>query len=230
MAALRGARRYQDYLLERARQLFPPRTPDAKIKALNFLLPHIRRMPSRIARDEFAMDAAQKLGIDSALVREELKQAAAKRRDSLGAQGTAPFTRAEQILLQAFSSPQSSALYHSAEAAWGKHQQDFTRMREDVREILDRLRSREPDADPMQSLEPEQRQALAGVLVSVHGADPEPEHVNSAILTMRRASLEQEQRATRAALQEAERAGKVEEILSLSVKVQQIASQLRSLG
>jgi hypothetical protein len=82
----------------------------------------------------------------------------------------------------------------------------------------------------MQALEPEQRQALAGVLVSVHGADPEPEHVNSAILTMRRASLEQEQRATRAALQEAERAGKVEEILSLSVKVQQIASQLRSLG
>ena len=90
MAALRGARRYQDYLLERARQLFPPRTPDARIKALNFLLPHIRRMPSRIARDEFAMDAAQKLGIDSALVREELKQAAAKRRDSLGGAGPRP--------------------------------------------------------------------------------------------------------------------------------------------
>ncbi len=66
-AALRAARRHQDYLIDRARQLFPPRTPEAKIKALNFLLPHIRRMPSRIARDEFAADAAQKLGIDSAL-------------------------------------------------------------------------------------------------------------------------------------------------------------------
>jgi DNA primase len=224
----RGAKEYMAAL--RARQLFPPRTPDAKIKALNFLLPHIRRMPSRIARDEFAMDAAQKLGIDSALVREELKQAAAKRRDSLGAQGTAPFTRAEQILLQAFSSPRSSELYQSAETAWNEHRQDLTRLREDVREMLDRLRSREPDADPMRALEPEQRQALAGVLVSVHGADPEPEHVNSAILTLRRASLERDQRAIRVALQQAERAGKVEEILSLSVKVQQIASQLRSLG
>ena len=69
-------------MIDRARQLHPPRTPDAKIKALNYLLPHIRRIPSPIGRDEFATDAAQKLGIDSALVREELKQAAARRRMS----------------------------------------------------------------------------------------------------------------------------------------------------
>jgi DNA primase len=40
-------------------------------------------MPNRIVRDEFASDAAQKLGIDSALVREELRQAARKRRDQV---------------------------------------------------------------------------------------------------------------------------------------------------
>ena len=56
----------------------PGRTADAKVKALNFLLPHIRRMPNRIQRDEFAADAAQKLGIDSAVMRQELKQAAAQ--------------------------------------------------------------------------------------------------------------------------------------------------------
>ena len=66
MAALRSAKRHSDYLIDRARQLFPGRTADAKVKALNFLLPHIRRMPNRIQRDEFAADAAQKLGIDSA--------------------------------------------------------------------------------------------------------------------------------------------------------------------
>ncbi len=65
MAALRTAKRHSDYLIERAQKLFPGRTPDAKVKALNFLLPHIRRMPNRIHRDEFAADAAQKLGIDS---------------------------------------------------------------------------------------------------------------------------------------------------------------------
>ena len=39
-------------------------------------MPHIRRMPDNIVRDEFAADAAQKLGIDSALFRQEIKQAA----------------------------------------------------------------------------------------------------------------------------------------------------------
>src|SRR6202162_1932174 len=35
MAALRGAKRHSDYLIDRARQLFPARTADAKVKALN---------------------------------------------------------------------------------------------------------------------------------------------------------------------------------------------------
>ena len=47
LAATRSAQGLPDYLIERARQLFPPRSPEAKEKALNFLLPHIRRMPSR---------------------------------------------------------------------------------------------------------------------------------------------------------------------------------------
>src|SRR5277367_6799927 len=40
-AAARTAQALPDYLIERARQLFPPRSPEAKVKALNFLLPHI---------------------------------------------------------------------------------------------------------------------------------------------------------------------------------------------
>ena len=43
-AALRGAKRYSDYLIERARQQFPGHTAEAKVAAMNFLLPHIRRM------------------------------------------------------------------------------------------------------------------------------------------------------------------------------------------
>ncbi len=78
-AAVRGAHRYMDYLIERARQEFPARTADAKVKAMNYLLPHIRRIPSPLQRDEFATDAAQKLGIDSAILRQELRQAAAQR-------------------------------------------------------------------------------------------------------------------------------------------------------
>lgn len=230
MAALRGAKRHQDYLLQRARLMFPPRTPEAKVKALNFLLPHIQRMPSRIARDEFAMDAAQKLGIDSALVREELKEAAAKRRDFVGGQAASPLTRAEQILLLAFSAPKEGELYQSAEAAYREHEADFAGIREDVREILERLRARQAGEDPMQVLtDAGQRQMLAGVLVSVHGADPELDHVEAAILTLRRASLEQEQRKLRQAIQEAERAGRADEIPQLAQRKHRVDLRLKDL-
>jgi DNA primase len=230
MSALRSARRIQDFLIDRALHLHPPRTPAAKIEALNYLLPHIRRIPNRIARDEFATDAAQKLGIDSALVREELKQAAAKRRDFIATPSTAPLTRAEQILLQAFSSPQTGELYRVADAAYREHEADFAKMRADVHEIVNHLRARPANADPMQSLsEPAHRQMLAGIFVSVHGAEPDVEHVQEAIMTVRRAALEQEQRSLRAALHDAERQGRGEEILPLSKRKQEIDMRLRQL-
>ena len=230
MAALRGARRHQDYLIERARQLFPPRSPEAKIKALNFLLPHIRLMPNAIARNEFATDAAQKLDIDSALVREELKQAAAKRRDFIATPAASPLTRAEQILLQAFSSPRGSEIYRVAEGAYRRHEADFVKMRSDVHEMVNCLRSRPESADPMQCLvEQGHRQMLAGIFISVHGAEPEVSHVEEAVMTVRRTSLEQEQRALRAALQAAERGGQVEEVLRLSQQSQDVSRRLREL-
>src|SRR5579859_2588063 len=80
-AAIRSARRKSDYLIDRARQSFPGASADAKIKAMNYLLPHIRRIPQKLERDQFAHDAAQKLGIDSAVLRDELRQAALKRQD-----------------------------------------------------------------------------------------------------------------------------------------------------
>ena len=81
--AIRGARRRADYLIERARQLFPGQSAEQKLKQLNFLLPHIRQSPQKLLRDQFAADAAQKLGIDSSVLREELRQAALKRRDRI---------------------------------------------------------------------------------------------------------------------------------------------------
>src|SRR5580698_7365816 len=60
--AIRNARPQADYLIERARQQFPGAGADQKVKAMNFLLPHIRRMPEKLAREQFAADAAQKLG------------------------------------------------------------------------------------------------------------------------------------------------------------------------
>jgi len=70
---------------------------------------------------------------------------------------------------------------------------------------------------------------LAGIFVSVHGAEPDVEHVKEATMTVRRAALEQEQRSLRAALHEAERQGRDAEILPLSKRKQEIDLRLRQL-
>jgi DNA primase len=102
--ALRHSQRYFDYLIERARGQFPVRTPEGKVKAVNFLLPHIQRVPSRIVRDELAHEIAQKLGIDSHVLRQELKHVAGTRSaTAIKAPAEAQITDAERILIRALA-------------------------------------------------------------------------------------------------------------------------------
>jgi DNA primase len=62
-------------------------------------------VPNRIVRDELAMEISQKLGIDSAMLRQELKHAAVTRSTSqLKAPAAAQVTGAERILIQALAS------------------------------------------------------------------------------------------------------------------------------
>jgi DNA primase len=103
--ALKNSQKYFDYLIERARTQFPVRSAEGKVKAVNYLLPHIQRVPSRIVRDELAREMAQKLGIDSSVLRQELKHAAANRSTaSLKAPAEVQITDAEKILIRALAS------------------------------------------------------------------------------------------------------------------------------
>jgi len=103
--ALKHSQRYFDYLIERARAQFPVRSAEGKVKAVNYLLPHIQRVPSRIVRDELAHEIAQKLGINSAVLRQELKHAATSRSSAtLKAPMEGQVTDAEKILIRALAS------------------------------------------------------------------------------------------------------------------------------
>ncbi|MGA2981450.1 MAG: DNA primase [Terriglobales bacterium] len=104
-AALKHSQKYFDYLIDRARAMFPVRNPESKVKAVNHLLPHIQRVPSRIARDELALEISQKLGIDSAVLRQELKHAATTRSATqVKAAAEAQITGAERVLIRALAS------------------------------------------------------------------------------------------------------------------------------
>ena len=103
--ALRNSQRYFDYLIERARVQFPVRSAEGKVKAVNYLMPHIQRVPSRIVRDELAHEISQKLGIDSAVLRQELKHVAASRSAAtVKAPAETQITDAEKILIRALAS------------------------------------------------------------------------------------------------------------------------------
>jgi DNA primase len=103
--ALGHSQRYFEYLIERARAHFPVRSPEGKVKALNYLIPHIQRVPSRIVRDELALEISQKLGIDSAVLRQELKHVAGTRAAAaVKAPVEAQVTDAERLLIRALAS------------------------------------------------------------------------------------------------------------------------------
>jgi DNA primase len=103
--ALRGSQKYFDYLIERARGQFPVRSPEGKVKAVNYLLPHVQRIPNRIVRDELAQEIAQKLGIDSTVLRQELRHVAAERSAAkVKPQAEIQVTDAEKILVRALAS------------------------------------------------------------------------------------------------------------------------------
>ena len=215
MAALRTAKRHSDYLIDRAREMFPVRTPDGKVKALNFLLPHMRRMPNRIHRDEFAADAAQKLGIDSAVMRQELKEAAAARLGSVRARRMGPATEIERVLLRALVLPESDAARRRAAEELGAHPEWYEGM--NAAPLLEGLSHGPAPENPLDAAADDgMRMMLAEVLGSQAeapdaGSRSAPqtmlEQVEGALLTMSLRFLERRQRELRSSMAEAERRG-----------------------
>jgi len=104
-SAIKHSQKYFDYLIDQARVQFPPRNAESKTKAVNHLLPHIQRVPNRIVRDGLALEIAQKLGIDSKVLRQELKNVATNR-SATEVKTTADMqiTGAERVLIRALAS------------------------------------------------------------------------------------------------------------------------------
>ncbi len=226
-AAIRGARRQSDYLIERARQMFPGASAEQKVKAMNYLLPHIRRMPEKLARDQFAGDAAQKLGIDSAVLREELRQAALRRRDHVETRAAA-LTEVERVLLRALAidEPENEpARRLAAEAlagqpAWFEHLGTF--------QALQALAGRQA-RDPMDVVEePGQRALLAEALLA-EVKPPEASEVASAVQEIQERALAGRQRDLRAQIAEAERRGDFAELALLTQQKLELDRALRGL-
>src|SRR6202047_2155269 len=82
---LKEAPPYVHYLIARARQL-DLTTGEGKVRAVNFLLPYVQKIPNRILRSEWATRIAQQLRLDEPVLRAALSKAAAERRSEVKTQ------------------------------------------------------------------------------------------------------------------------------------------------
>jgi DNA primase len=93
---------YLDYLIGRARRM-ETGTIESKLRAVNFLLPYVRLLPSPLARSEWISRIASGLHVDQPALRQSLVQAAAERRAEVKPRAellTAAVTPAERRLLK----------------------------------------------------------------------------------------------------------------------------------
>jgi DNA primase len=79
---LKEAPVYVDYLIARARQM-DLSTGEGKLRAVNFLLPYVQKIPNRILRSEWATRIAQQLRLEEPVLRAALSKAASERRSEV---------------------------------------------------------------------------------------------------------------------------------------------------
>ena len=80
--ALQEAAPYVDYLIGRARNM-DLTSGEGKLRALNFLMPYVQKIPNGLLRSEWATRIAQQLRIDEPVLRAALHKAASERRSEV---------------------------------------------------------------------------------------------------------------------------------------------------
>ena len=227
-AALRAAKRHSDYLIDRARQLFPGHSAEAKVSAMNFLLPHIRRMAHPIRRNQFAEDAANKLGIDSALMRQELKHAAAQRMASVPAQRTELLTETERVLLRALVLPEGDPARELAARKLAENSAWIADLA--TADLLDTLANAPAPSNPLDAASTD---ALRAHLATALDHSPAPgeaslvDQVEGALDALEGRRLKRRQRELRSQIAEADRRGDQEMLKQLIAEKLDIDRRLR---
>ncbi len=219
--ALMHSPSYFDYLIERTRTKFPVRTADGKAKAITYLLPYIKQVPNAIVRDELAREAAQKLGVDSALLAHELRSAARSRGAVFKSASGPQITEAEKVLLRVLApgaQGMDPGLRDRAAEVLGSEQLHHGLSSE---LLLDALLANQDDLDA------EGNRVLASVLMQ-EAEELTLEMLESSLEALRRGQIERKQRELKARITEAERrndAASLAALLQEKLKIDQALSK-----
>ena len=244
--ALRHSQKYFDYLIERARNQFPIRSAEGKHKAVNYLLPHVQRIPSRIMRDELAQEIAQKLQIDSAVLRQELRHTAATRSAAtVKAPAEAQVTEAEKVLIRALASSRQIQTAEERVSLRDGAEEEFDPARQAVyalqNEGLHRGLATEslaesllnaglevPDVMEVPANEPDRR-LLAAVLLKEE-EELTPEILEAAVRALRRIHLKRRQEEVQRELKRPGLTSDKDRLKQLLSELERISKALRDPG
>lgn len=210
-SALRGGVSASDFLIDRAREQFGARTPETRVKAMNYLLPHIRRIPNAIVRTQVAENAAQKLGIESSLLLKEVKQAAEHRLESVRAAQPQAVTEIERILLCALVLPEADSARTLAADKLGAHPEWFADL--PTAAVMEVLVNGPAPENPLAAAPDDASRTLLASALHVSSEVNGPEHessslqVESALEALHERYLERRGRELRSQMAEAQRRG-----------------------
>ena len=212
---------------------------EGKVKAVNYLLPHIQRIPSRIVRDELAHEIAQKLQIDSSVLRQELRHAASTRATAaVKAPPQSQVTEAEKVLIRALASARQIQPNEDHLSARDGAEEEFDPARQAAyvlgSEALHRGLSTESlaqslldapadTADVLQVPASETDRRLLATILIHEEEELTPEVLEAAVRALRRIHLKREQERVQQQL-------KKPDVAADRDRLKQLLSQLESLS
>ncbi|HLG15982.1 MAG TPA: DNA primase [Blastocatellia bacterium] len=100
---LKTTQPYIEYVIDVSLGAYDTSRPSGKVAAINAILPHLARMRDKVVRADYAEQIANRLRVDSRIVREEMKRVAVSQRKSLDADRlrlAEQVTQAEHQLLE----------------------------------------------------------------------------------------------------------------------------------
>jgi DNA primase len=207
---------YFYWLADRARARFDMRTSEGRVAGLKLLLPAVQRISDKLERATVANDLANYLGIETGLVLEHFRKAAAERREKTLPEVAVEVKPVERILLDAaLASPElrRSILPRLKRAP---QLEQFRTAR-----IFQALIAMEESGAPFRVADLQARLAEAdqdlfsALLFADKGDDEQPtsEDVEACLHELERSGTEARRAALKARIKEAERAGMLEEAL-----------------
>jgi len=228
------------YLAVRALEVHGKASPEAKLAAVNFILPYLTRIPNSLVRSELMADIAQKLDVNSGVIWESFQKAAMARRETLPANAGALMGSASAGMsrIPAAEAMIVRLLLENEQARENLpgllHERDLVGEME-AAPIISGLLGMIENGDPVDftnlvdRLEPSPQKALAEIAFDSEARPVSYGEIDAYLNALECKRLQRERQKLQQIIRERQPAGDAVEIRTLLEAVQQLDRKLRNL-